>query len=113
MPMNNLYLSDEAQNDLAEIKAYITEKLENPTAALATINKITKNIRILKNHAYAGAPLSSIADMESDYRFLVSGNYHVFYRVCGSNVYVDRVLYGRRDYMRVLFGDTQMTETDE
>ena len=32
--MNNLHLSKEAQNDLAEIKAYITEELENPDAAL-------------------------------------------------------------------------------
>ena len=39
--MNNLYLSNEAQNDLAEIKAYITDELENPGAALATVRKIT------------------------------------------------------------------------
>lgn len=111
--MNNLYLSDEAQNDLAEIKAYITEELENPDAALATVKKITKNIRILKNHAYAGAPLSSITDTDSDYRFLVCGNYLVFYRACESNIYVDRILYGRRDYMRVLFDDTRAPKTSE
>ena len=40
--MNNLHLSKEAQNDLAEIKAYITEELENPDAALATVSRITK-----------------------------------------------------------------------
>lgn len=111
--MNNLYLSEEAQNDLAQIKDYITEELENPAAALATVSKITKKIRILKNHAHAGAPLSSVADTESDYHFLVSGNYLVFYRVCGIDVYIDRVLYSRRDYMRILFGDIQTDETDE
>lgn len=111
--MNNLHLSAEAQNDLVEIKAYITEKLENPDAALATIGRITKKIRILKNQAYAGAPVSSIADIESDYRFLVSGNYLVFYRAYEKDVYIDRVLYGRRDYMRILFGDVQTNETGE
>ena len=111
--MNNLYISEEAQNDLDQIKNYITEELENPTAAIATVSKITKKIRILENHAYAGALLSSIADIESDYRFLVSGNYIVFYRACGDDVYIDRVLYGRRDYMRILFGGAQTTETDE
>lgn len=35
--MNNLHLSKEAQNDLAEIKAYIMEELENPDAALAAV----------------------------------------------------------------------------
>ena len=111
--MNNLHLSKEAQNDLVEIKTYITEELENSDAALATVSKITKKIRILKNQAYVGTPLSSVADTESDYRFLVSGNYLVFYRAYGKDVYIDRVLYGRRDYMRILFGDVQTNESDE
>ncbi len=110
MPMNKLCLSPEAQADLEEIKAYIAEELENPSAALATVSRITKNMRLLQTHALVGAPLSSVADVESDYRFLVSGNYMVFYRAYGNTVYVDRVLYGRRDYLRVLFGDTETTE---
>ena len=104
--MNNLHLSESAQDDLDEIKAYISEELENSSAALSTVGRITDSIRILINHAMAGAPLSSVADVDSDYRFLVSGNYMVFYRASGSEVYVDRILYGRRDYLRVLFGDT-------
>ena len=111
--MNNLYLSQAAQDDLTEIKAYISEELENPTAALSTVGRITKSIRILKNHAMAGAPLSSVANVDNDYRFLVSGNYMVFYRAIGSEVYVDRILYGRRDYLRVLFGDMLETEQSE
>ena len=58
---------------------------------------------MLREHAYIGAPLSFIADNKEDYRFLVSGSYMVFYRVNGQDVYVDRVLYGRRDYLNVLF----------
>ncbi len=111
--MNNLHLSKEVQNDLAEIKTYITEELENPDAALATVSRITKKIRVLKNQAYVGTSLSSVADTESDYRFLVSGNYLVFYRVYGKDVYIDRVLYCRRDYIRILFGDAQADETDQ
>lgn len=111
--MNNLYLSQAAQDDLTEIKAYISEELENPTAAFSTVGRITKSIRILKNHAMAGAPLSSVANVDNDYRFLVSGNYMVFYRAIGSEVYVDRILYGRRDYLRVLFGDVLETEQSE
>ena len=84
--MNNLHLSEEAQNDLLEIKAYIEEDLLNPSAALATVSRITKSLRILQNHAQAGALLSSIADIESDYRFIVSGNYISFYRAYGREV---------------------------
>lgn len=108
--MNNLHLSEEAQNDLLEIKAYIEEDLLNPSAALATVSRITKSLRILQNHAQAGALLSSIADIESDYRFIVSGNYISFYSAYGREVYIDRILYARRDYMRILFGDSTTDE---
>ena len=105
--MNKIHLSCEAQDDLAEIKSYISTELDNPAAALRTVDRVTKSIRILQTHAGAGALLSSIANVDSDYRFLVSGSYMSFYRVNGSDVYVDRVLYGRRDYLRILFGDAQ------
>lgn len=111
--MNKLYLSQAAQDDLSEIKVYISDVLENTSAAISTVEKIIKRIRILKSHAAAGALLSSIADVDSDYRFLVSGNYIVFYRESNGEVYVDRVLYGRRDYLRILFRDIPEAETFE
>ena len=37
----------------------------------------------------------------------------VFYRVNGADVFIDRVLYGRRDYLRILLGDTPMEDTTE
>lgn len=57
----------------------------------------------LEDFSEIGAPLSSVTDIENDYRFLTSGNYMVFYRVNGQDVYIDRVLYCRRDYLRILF----------
>lgn len=111
--MNNLHLSYEAQNDLSDIKDYIAEDLENPQAAIATVSKITKTIRMLRDHALIGTPLFSIADVGSNYRFLVSGNYMVFYRVNGNDIYIDRVLYGRSNYMSILFNDLLREDTDE
>lgn len=106
LSMNSLYLSEAAQNDLIEIKSYIAKELDNPNAADATVNKIIKSIHILENHAYAGVPLSSITDITTDYRFLVSGNYLTFYRVHQNQIYVDRILYSRRNYLRILLGDS-------
>ena len=103
--MNNLYLSPDAQNDLAEIKTYITKDLENPQAAMSVVSKILKSIRMLREQALIGTPLSSMADVSTDYRFLVSGSYMVFYRAAGNDIFVDRVLYGRRNYLRILFGE--------
>lgn len=92
---------------------YIASDLQNVSAAERMVNRIMDDVDHLENHAELGALLSSIADVESDYRFLVTGSYLIFYRVQGSDVYVDRVLYGRRDYLRILFGDTPDEETTE
>ena len=92
---------------------YIASDLQNVSAAERVVNRIMDDVDRLESHAEIGALLSSIADVESDYRFLVTGSYLTFYRVHGSDIYVDRVLYGRRDYLRVLFGDTKDGENPE
>jgi len=110
--MNNIHYSYEAYTDLADIKKYITEELASPKAALNTITKITKKIRLLENHAEIGALLSSIIDIETDYRYLVCGNYLSFYRIDNNNIHIIRVLYGKRDYISVLFDEDQIVESD-
>ncbi len=102
-----LHISPEAQNDLRDIREYITSELENPTAALNTVTHIVKAIRRLSDFPDSGAPLSSVVDMPNHYRFLVSGSYLIFYRHEGGSVYVVRVLYGKRDYTKILFGELQ------
>lgn len=104
--MNNLHLSDEAQADLAGIKAYISEELGNPSAARSVLRKITQDIRTLKRYALLGPKLSSICNIPSDYRFLVTGNYLTFYRVQGREIRVDRILNGRLNYLACLFSES-------
>lgn len=108
--MNKIFISPVAQDDLHEIKKYIEEELMNVTAANEIVTRVLSRIRILEDFAYAGAPLSSVVDFENDYRFLVSGKYMVFYHVSGDNFFVDRILYYRRNYMRILFGDVEEIE---
>lgn len=96
-----------------EIWDYMISKLQNRPAAETTVNRILDDVEQLENFAEIGAPLSSIADVESDHRVLVSGNYLTFYRVRGKEVYVDRILYGRRDYLRILFGESLRLNEEE
>ncbi|BBB91821.1 MAG TPA: type II toxin-antitoxin system RelE/ParE family toxin [Methylomusa anaerophila] len=103
-------ISPEAQNDLQGIKNYIAMELDHPMAALDTVSKIVEAVCRLKGFPDSGAPLSAILDMKTDYRFLVSDSYLVFYRHEGESIYVVRILYGRRDYMRILFGEQQKDE---
>ena len=73
--MAEIKFSSEAITDLQQTKAYITEELCNEQAAVGTLAKITKRIRQLSDFPEIGAPLSTIVDFETDYRFLVCGNY--------------------------------------
>ena len=110
---NKTHYSPESRRDLDDIWDYIVLELQNRSAAERMIDRIMDAVDPLKKFAEMGTPLSSIADVGTDYRFLVSGNYMVFYHVQGSDVYIDRVLYGRRDYMSVLFKDLLREETTE
>ena len=114
--MNKLQVSKAAQKDLQEIKAYLAVDLENPGVAVAAVSKITKKIRLWKDNPLMGPALTAVTDANSDERFLVCGNYLVFYSVTRENIFIDRVLYGRRDYLRVLFGeqaDTVLFDKEE
>lgn len=102
--MAELQISPKAQKDLQGIKIYITDELDNPVAAQNTVVKITKAIRRLIDYPNSGAPLSSIIDIKTEYRFLVCENHLAFYRYDDGTVFVTRILYGRRNYMQILFG---------
>lgn len=110
---HKILYSKESRRDLDEIWDYIASELQNPIAAERIVNSIMDAVDQLADFAEAGAPLTSVADIESDYRFLVTGNYLTFYRVYENKVFVDRILYGRRDYLRVLFGDMISESTIE
>ena len=103
--MHKIIYSTAALLDLEQIGDYIADMLKNPIAALNTVGKIQDAIDILADFPLSGAPLSSVSDIDTDYRFLVCGNHLAFYRVLENSVYIDRVLYGRRDYLAILFRD--------
>lgn len=60
-----------------------------------------------------GKKLSAVIDVETDFRYCISGSYLIFYRVDSQYISVYRVLYERRDYVRILFGDIPEDETEE
>lgn len=103
--MNRIYVSPEARQDLQNIKAYISSELENPSAAQKIVSRIVKTIKGLSDFPNKGVPLQSVIEIQTDYRFLVCGNYLVFYRREKDSVYILRVLYGKRDYIKILFQD--------
>ncbi|NLK00582.1 MAG: type II toxin-antitoxin system RelE/ParE family toxin [Clostridia bacterium] len=105
--MRKLRINPLARKDLLEIKEYITEELENPKAAEETLTGIADSYEKLKDFPHMGTRLSSRIDIITDYRFLVSGKYIIFYKVDDVYVSIYRILYARRDYSRILFDEEQ------
>ena len=101
--MADIKFTPEALNDLKEIKAYISDELCSEQSANNVVAQIIASIRQLQQFPELGAPLSSIVNIGVPYRFLVCGNYNAFYKVNGTDVFIIRVLYGRRNFMRILF----------
>ncbi len=103
--MYNIVFSPEAIKDLEETKAYITEELCNEKSAIKTVSKILKDICMLSTFPESGPSLSSIVDFDTNYRYLVCGNYVAFYRFEENEIKIVRILYGRRNFMQILFGE--------
>lgn len=95
--------SPEALKDLDEIYDYIANVLKSPDAADNTVNKILDKTDLLSDNPEIGTQLFFENDLYSGYRYMVSDNYLAFYRITNESVFVDRVIYGKRDYMKILF----------
>ncbi|MDQ2087953.1 type II toxin-antitoxin system RelE/ParE family toxin [Herbivorax sp. ANBcel31] len=103
--MHTLRINPLALQDLKDIKEYISNELDNPKAANRMIDKIINKYESLVNHPFIGSNLSTKIGINTDFRFLVCEKYILFYKADAKYVYVYRILYGSRDYIRVLFGD--------
>ncbi len=103
--MPQIVFSPEAVADLQQTKKDITDDLQNEQAANNTLKKILNSISILEKFPQSGTSLAAIVDFDTDYRYLVCGNYTAFYRYENDKIFIIRVLYARRDYMRILFGE--------
>jgi addiction module RelE/StbE family toxin len=108
--MPKLSISPEARKDLKDIQAYISEKLESPKAAFNTVSGIIEKIKTLLKFPEKGTPLSSQVPFTTNYRFLKSKNYLIFYRYENGAVFVIRIIYARRDYIKILFPELNNIE---
>jgi addiction module RelE/StbE family toxin len=103
----DIHYSEVAKQDLEDIGDYIAKNLKSPLAALHTVNRILDAIDVLLDFPSIGTPLSAHHEDANDYRFLVCGNHLVFYHERDGKVHIDRVLYGKRDYISILLGSLQ------
>lgn len=110
--MAEVYLSNLAKQDLADVKQYIANELQNPEAAKKTVARIFKSLHVLEQFPLSGAPLQT-AGIQTGYRSVVSGSYRIFYRGDEDVVYVVRILYRRRNFMKILFNTPTLPTEEE
>jgi len=100
--MAKVVFSPLAKQDMVEIGDHIALRLQNKAAARNVIAGIRRTTAQLESFPKSGTPLPYHG---TTYRYLISGNYMIFYHLNGAVPCVDRVLYGRRDYLALLFGE--------
>jgi toxin ParE1/3/4 len=96
-PKYTIRLLPAAEADFTEIIAYIA--LDNPSAAGTLAGLIEKKLAGLQRVPFRG----KIPDEENlsrmGYRYLVVGNYLIFYTVEQHSVWIHRIIHGARDYL--------------
>lgn len=100
-----LRVSPAALRDLKEIEEYISFRLCSPVAAKRIIKKITDSYKALKNNPYTGKLLQDEIPFHNSYRYIISGNYLIFYKINEQEdaVEIYSIIYGKRDYVKFLF----------
>ena len=102
--MYNIKITREAYEDIDKIVSYISGVLKNPIAASNFLDELEK---CYDNVAFNPESYVLCKDerlKERGYRKIVIKNYIVFYRtdITENTVYIMRVIYGRRDYAKLI-----------
>lgn len=99
---DKILYSPKSLSDLDEIFDYIAFELKDIIAADNTVNGIIDSINILKQFAESGSILCLPTGEVTIYRYVISGNYLSFYHLSENEIYIDRIIYGKRDYIKIL-----------
>lgn len=102
-----LVLATEARRDIKDIQTYITNEQESPQTALKVIEKILDRIERLLSFPDTGTLLSPKVNFPTNYRYAKAAGFLVFYRHENKIIFVDRIIHGKRDYIAILFPESE------
>ena len=99
-----LVVSKEAHGDINEIVTYIAQELKNTKAAAGFLDDVENSYRHIVDNPYIYALCEDAHLHDKGYRKAVIKNYLVLYRVDepSKTAYITRVVYGARDYSKLL-----------
>lgn len=94
--------SKDSKQDLIEIKRYIKYNLQEPVTANKLIDKIKREIEKLTDNPEIYSIIDDDLIKKLKIRKITVDNYMVFYRVKDNSVEVVRIMYGRRNWIKLL-----------
>ena len=100
MEQYNVRIFPTAQQDLLDVIDYLNTLSKE--AALNYYDRLVSEIARLSIMPERCPRPRDLALAAKGYRYLVVGNYLVFYVIVGSVVQIRRILYARRDYKQML-----------
>lgn len=96
--------TDTAKDDLRNIATYIAEQSGDRNIAIRFVNELREKTKILESFPESGAFPDDRIMKNSDYRFLVCGEYLIFYHYTpeDNTSYILSIFNSKRDYSRVM-----------
>jgi len=98
--MMKLRITPIVAEDLKKIREYIAE--DDEQMAIKTIQEIYSQIENIQMFPYIGADLSKRVSFRTNYKYVISGNYIVLYKVVNEYVEIYRVLNRYQDITKML-----------
>lgn len=97
-------VSEPAENDLREIVRYIASQLSAPLSALDMMELLEEAMAGLTDMPQRYPLVADERLSQMGYRKLTVKNYILFFSIddMSKGVVVERILYGRRDWLRIL-----------
>ena len=91
------------------LKVRLTAEFGTKVATKA-LKDITNTVRGLESSEEKGVSVSSMYDIECDYRYLFVGHNYLFYRIESDKIIVVEMFDDREDFMYKLFGITTTSQ---
>ena len=99
-----LIVSKEAHTDVDDVVTHIAQELNNVQAAARFLDNLETSYRRIADNPFMYALCEDARLQEKGYRKVAVNNYLILYRVdeAENSAYVTRVVYGARDYAKLL-----------
>ena len=102
MKTYSIVYSEEAKQDLINIKSYIKYNLKEPKIAEELISKIKNEVETLKSNPESFALIDEEYIKRMEMRKIIIKNHIIFYIINNNNVEIVRIMNSRRNWIKLL-----------